>query len=503
MSKHVILGVSVTTGLCCIAALVAIPLGAQLAPPAWLPGSASATVLEPALPQSQLDQNPSGSGGTWNVNGPTIVANSPFFQALGTNKRTCATCHQPANGMSISAATVQARYIASQAQDPLFAAVDGANCPDAVKSSAPVPIGAPNNPRSLLLNRALIRIGLPWPPANVTPEFSIAVAADPTHCELDPAYGINSQTPTVSVYRRALMAANLKFVTTVGAGVTPPGVTLPSDPFTGLSESGNIMFDGREPTLQNQAMDAVLNHEQATTVPNAGIIQQIVNFENGIYSAQAVDNQAQSLTALGAMGGPLLLSLAPAGLPASPNTFTIYSAWVNLPPADADAPQRDSVARGEAIFNTRPFVISNVAGINDVAGNNIIGNCATCHSDTMAGNTAKPRAQIDEGTTGGPFALPAPDLPLFKLTCAAGKSTSFNGNTVLVRDPGKALITGKCADIGKVKSSQLRALAARAPYFHDGSAAGLQDVLSFYNKRFNIKFTPQEMQDLLNFLKTL
>jgi mono/diheme cytochrome c family protein len=467
--------------------VIAIPLAAQLG----------------TLPQSQLDPNPSGSGQTWNVNGATAVANSPFFQAFGTNNRTCASCHQPANGMSISAASVQARYVASAAQDPLFAPVDGANCPDAVKPGPPVPVNAPNNPRSLLLNRALIRVGLPWPPANVKPEFSISIAADPTSCELDPVYGINSKTPTVSVYRRALMAANLKYVTTVGPGVTPPGVTLPIDPNTGLPESGNIMFDGREPTLQHQAADAILTHEQGTTLPSPSIIQQIVNFENGIYSAQAIDNQAQSVTALGAMGGPQFLSSAPAGVLAAPNTFSIYSAWTNLPPADADAPQRESVARGEAIFNTRPFTISNVAGINDVLGNNIIGNCTTCHNNTSAGNDAKPQAQIEEGTTGGAAALPAPDLPLFKLTCVAGKTTPFNGSTVLVRDPGKALITGKCADIGKVKSSQLRALAARAPYFHDGSAPGLQDVVNFYNRRFNIKFTPQEMQDLVNFLKTL
>jgi hypothetical protein len=398
---------------------------------------------------------------------------------------------------------VQQRYIESLAQDPLFVPYDGANCPDAVKSQIPYMIGDPNNPRSLLLNRALIRIGLPWPPANVTPEFSISVASDPTSCELSPTYGIHSRTPTVSVYRRSLMAANLKYVTTVGPGLVPPGVTLPIDPYTGLPETGNIMFDGREPTLQHQAMDALLTHAQAKTLPAATVIQQIVDFENGIYSAQAIDNQAQCLTDLGAVGGPIMLWLSQPGILSSPNTFTIYSSWANLPWYDAQAQQRASVARGEALFNNRTFTISGVAGINDLAGGNIPGTCSTCHSNTFTGNDARPQAQLNAGTTGGSFALPAPDLPLFKLTCAAGKSTPFDGSTVYVRDPGLALITGKCADIGKVKSAQLRALAARAPYFHDGTAATLQDVLNFYNKRFNINFTSQEMKDLLNFLITL
>jgi cytochrome c peroxidase len=72
-----------------------------------------------------------------------------------------------------------------------------------------------------------------------------------------------------------------------------------------------------------------------------------------------------------------------------------------------------------------------------------------------------------------------------------------------VTDPGRALITGKCADIGKLKGPILRGLAARAPYFHNGSAATLQDVVEFYNQRFDIHFTDQQKADLLAFLSAL
>jgi hypothetical protein len=472
-------------------------------PAPWLAGSTSATHYSNILPFYQIDSNPSGQSGTINANYFTYAPDNPFFQALGTNGRTCATCHQPENSMSISVDQVRERYRASHGKDPLFQPIDGANCPDLAKPNEFYPIDAHDNPRSLLLKRALIRIGLPWPPQGVTPEFSITGVYDPTHCETSPKYGIQSSNPTVSVYRRSLMAANLKYVTTVGAGVTAPGVTLPTDPYTEMPESGNIMYDGREPTLQHQVMDALLTHSQAASLPSAAIIQQIVDFENNIYTAQILDKQAGPLYEDGAIGGPFPVWLGQAGVIAAPDTFDSYAAWSNMPNWAPFDTQRASVARGEAIFNSRPLVISGVAGINDLVGGNLPGTCATCHGNTNVGNDVHPQAQLEEGTSGPQFGLPADDLPQFKLTCVAGKTTPFNGSVVYTRDPGLALITGKCADIGKVKSSQLRGLAARAPYFHDGSAATLNDVVNFYNKRFSLSLSDQEKQDLVNFLQTL
>jgi cytochrome c peroxidase len=53
------------------------------------------------------------------------------------------------------------------------------------------------------------------------------------------------------------------------------------------------------------------------------------------------------------------------------------------------------------------------------------------------------------------------------------------------------------------KGPVLRGLAARAPYFHNGFAASLDDVVTFYNDRFNMQLTGQEKADLVAFLKTL
>ena len=49
----------------------------------------------------------------------------------------------------------------------------------------------------------------------------------------------------------------------------------------------------------------------------------------------------------------------------------------------------------------------------------------------------------------------------------------------------------------------LRGLSSRAPYFHNGSAASLKDVVDFYDSRFNIGFTDQEKNDLIAFLRSL
>ena len=78
-------------------------------------------------------------------------------------------------------------------------------------------------------------------------------------------------------------------------------------------------------------------------------------------------------------------------------------------------------------------------------------------------------------------------------------SGSLAGQIFEVIDPGRALITGQCADIGKLKGPILRGLAARAPYFHNGLAATLKEVVEFYDQRFAIGLTDQDKADLVRF----
>jgi mono/diheme cytochrome c family protein len=55
----------------------------------------------------------------------------------------------------------------------------------------------------------------------------------------------------------------------------------------------------------------------------------------------------------------------------------------------------------------------------------------------------------------------------------------------------------------KYRTTPLRGLATHAPYFHDGSAATLADVVSHYDGVFHLGLSAQDQQDLVEFLKSL
>jgi hypothetical protein len=122
----------------------------------------------------QFAEDPSGVLGIVNLNGPTH-SETPFFQSLGTNGRSCSTCHVAGQAFSFSAAAARERFEQSQGSDPLFAAVDGANCPTAQQGDRAA--------RSLLLQSGLIRIALKLPP---NPQYTISVVHDPYGCAIVP-----------------------------------------------------------------------------------------------------------------------------------------------------------------------------------------------------------------------------------------------------------------------------------------------------------------------------
>ena len=134
-------------------------------------------------------------------------------------------------------------------------------------------------------------------------------------------------------------------------------------------------------------------------------------------------------------------------------------------------------------------------GLNDALGRpQIQGTCTTCHDTPNVGDHSVAMA-LDIGLSDA--SQRTPDMPLYTLR------NNATGETVQTTDPGKALITGKWADIGKFKGPILRAVSLRAPYFHNGSAATLDDVLDFYEGRFGLGLTVQERADLVAFLHAL
>ncbi|HEY3742488.1 MAG TPA: hypothetical protein VGL53_21715 [Bryobacteraceae bacterium] len=408
------------------------------------------------LPWDENYDNPDGQVTITNRTGAIHTQGHAFFEPLGTNGRACVTCHQPASAMGLSAATIKQRWIDSNGKDPVFAAFDGSNCP-----SLPQQLFSSH---SLTIERGLFRIPLPWPPKNVAhPEFTIEVVRDPAGCNLSPVYGLKSANPTVSVYRRPRVVANLNTLLTGPGGGTAPV----------------FMADGREPSLEAQATNAALGHEQSHRVPTADQLRQIVEFEKQIFASQNSDIRAGLLHNGSALG---VDNLARGNASSLAVIAVSFDPWRKLPdnmPA-VQREFRESIVRGSDLFFARSFPVHGVAGAESAT-------CATCHS---SGTTR----WMNIGTTSE---SQSQSLPLFKVTCLA------TGSVVYTEDPGRGLISGKCEDVGAIVVQQFRGLSARAPYFANGSAKDLESVVEFYNQRFGIGFTERERKDLANFLRAL
>jgi cytochrome c peroxidase len=403
-----------------------------------------------------------------------IDTENPFFQSLGTNGRSCSSCHQASDAWTITPRHVQERFDATDGLDPIFRKNDGSNSPNIDDST----LAARRRGYSMLLNKGLIRIGIGIP---IVAEFELVSVDDP--------YGFASASE-LSLFRRPLPTTNLKFLATV-------------------------MWDGRE-TFRGQSIDfdlldqangATRGHAQALADLTAQQRRDIVDMQTQLFTASIDDRQAGRLTDDGARGGPRflerepfyigindVLGADPFGRPFDPHVFALFDAWTN-PPEGSRQEARAAVARGQALFNTREIHIRGVKGLNDdLHIDDLLGACSTCHDTPNAGNHSV-SLPIDIGVADE--SRRTADLPLYTLR---NKTT---GELIRTTDPGRALISGRWKDISKFKGPILRALAARPPFFHNGAAADFSAVLDFYNTRFDMHLTAGERSDLIAFLRAL
>jgi cytochrome c peroxidase len=565
--------------------LIGAPARSQTMPgqPAIAHQSAAAPELQillgetPAtIPQTISFLDGTGSIGTYFPDGAQTTAGNPFFDtALTTNGRSCFTCHIPQGGWTISPPQINAAYVDTAGKSPIFQPIDSANCPDTTGAAGPA---GPKflTARSLLFNRGDFRIAINGPnplgpqsgstfttfegdtpsafnSSTAVPQWILTVKNDPTGCENDPKYGLKANM--VSVYRRTMPSANVAFLDPGGRGPT----------------LFNIMWDSREPTLENQFMDATEFHGQTTVAPTSQEQTEGADFQLGTFAGQILDFVAGDLTGAdgsGALGGPQNLYesrlnvpvapfaggcfdtpieelvpglcpgiLDPSSLPGAGIGFDLYTAFADSTSRiPGQAAKRQSIARGEAIFNTRTFTINDVAGLDDVlngslptnppGGSNskIAGVCATCHNNENLGNDnfldPKREGIMDNSNNTNNALPPSSDFPLFAFYCPAGSIPFFSNQVTSsycqdlpgspatcdefdTTDPGLGLADGECEDLGKMKVPVLHNLAARAPYFHGGNAATLADLVNFYNTRFSIGLSAQDKTDLVNFLNSL
>jgi hypothetical protein len=236
-------------------------------------------------------------------------------------------------------------------------------------------------------------------------------------------------------------------------------------------DSGNSIGADQHAGLVNQATRNVTGGQQGPPAPPE-VIADIVAFEESLFTAQLIVPGAGRLDSDGARGGPEALST----MSKVAGRFDLFDAWANH-----GNPKRAQIARGQELFNN-----TNAGGRS----------CNGCHNSANNGTNINHtlfdiRTASEEART--------PDLPLY----------TFRHRTdpdVLPRkltDAGRGQVTGAWADLGKFKTPTLRALAARAPYFHNGIAATLEDVVRHYENHFGFVFTDEERADLVAFLNAL
>jgi hypothetical protein len=476
------------------------------------------------IPNGVFFPNPGGASQTYSNSDGGIDLTGPFFQSLGTNGRTCGSCHQPSDGMSVSAAHVQLRFMLTQGLDPIFRTNDGSNCNHSIDVSS---LPGRQAAYSLLRTRGLIRIAIAVPN---NADYSVVRVENP--------YGCN-ESDVISMYRRPLPATNLRFLSTVMFDGRE------SSPLTGTQKITYVPtphnLDSLLSDLAHQSVDATTGHAQGDgTRPTPAEQQQIVNFEMALSTAQAFGNRAGFSNLDGAKGGPSPLVTQPFFISVNSSVhfllpqfeqpgglvtpgdgqftsaiFNPFDAWAALPYTDP----RAAVARGQTIFNSKPINITGVAGINDdvsagglVSGGmaSVQGTCGTCHDTPNVGNHSFP-TPLDIGTGDPDLSNPAvnlggldvsylPKITVCKKDPLTGSPTSTCTTTT---DLGQALIDGRYDHVGKIKGPILRGLSARAPYFHNGSAQTLLDAVHFYESRFELALTPQEESDLVAFLSAL
>ena len=235
-------------------------------------------------------------------------------------------------------------------------------------------------------------------------------------------------------------------------------------------DGGNTAAPDQRAGLENQARRNIMNAQQGPPAP-PDVIANIVDFEQSLFTAQVSVVGVGRLDTDGARGGPEVL----AAMQKAAGRFDLFDAWVGH-----DNPRRAQIARGQALFNE-----VNPGGRS----------CSGCHNSANNGTNTNDLLFFDIGTASA--AARTPDLPLYTFQ---RRST---GELQQLTDAGRGNVTGMWSDLGRFKVPTLRALAARAPYFHNGIAATLDDVIRHYEAQLGFIVTAEQRADLVAFLKAL
>ena len=409
------------------ASLLVFDPGAEMA-------GATGSDCQDRIPNNHPVKNPGGKGATFSAQG-FVDLTGEYFQAQGTNGRSCASCHIPEEAWSITPGSLQHLFDETEGLHPVFNLLD-ANNPNMDVSTPEARLAA----YSMLLSRGVFRRGgAPRPNS----EWELIAVDDPHgFADLNRLVHWRRVMPTINF---ALGSATINW---------DGGNSVGADPRAGLV---------------NQATRNVTGAQQGQPAPPE-VIGNIVDFESSLFTAQLIVPGVGRLDSGGARGGPEALST----MTKVAGRFDLFDAW-----AGHGNPRRAQIARGQELFNN-----TNANGRS----------CSGCHNSANNGTNINNllfdirTASAEERT---------PDLPLYTFRNRA------TGETRQLTDAGRGNVTGLWNDLGRFKTPTLRALSARAPYFHNGIASTIEDVVRHYETHLGFVFTNEERADLVAFLKAL
>lgn len=400
--------------------------------------------LDERLPNNFPFFNSAGTAATFSIAGLVDLTN-PFHIPQGANGRSCESCHLPQVGWSIRPIDVELKFFLSRGTDPIFNPLD-ANSPTPDESSLQAKRASYS-----MLRKGLFRRGGNVP-ANA--EYEIVAFDDPL--------GAGGSRTSFQAFRRPLATANFHIAQNVGWH----------------DQNTNGSHDVHAGLIA-QALGNITGG-QAGSTPTDATLESIATYELGLAFAQQFSFEAGLLTACGAKGGPENLSVQqPAFGP-----FDLFDAWKDLKPGSCGLKsvdrKRARIAHGQEIFNS-------------VNPNNNR-SCNACHNASNNGSNIN-GTLFDIGASQAKFRQPG--MPLYTVK---NKTTTAERQTT---DPGRALRSGRWIDMDKFKVPSLRGLSARAPYFHNGIAPTLKDVVRHYESELQFEFSDEDEDDLVMFLEAL
>ena len=342
------------------------------------------------------------------------------LHGLGTNGRSCADCHMPLDSLQLSPADAEARFQLLQNRRRYFPNADDPLFRPLDADDFRVNGDAASDFSNLRQN-GLIRVTLP-------------LAA--TIRLIDPVTNAPSADTTVDVWRSVPSVLNVRLTGSDNLNPWPRGP----------NATGGFQLDARVATLEEQAHGAIMNHAEALHEPTAGLLADIAALQNVLFSSPRVRQLSDA----------------------------VRSGASSLP--DIDPPLDTLQTQGKAIF---------------------IRACAQCHGGPGMSTTQAPVVRFHDIFTQCPRPVDTVSPPRFLFTpCPARLARNARtyeikliDGTVARRtssDPGRALLSGFVGGIAgkddwnKLDVPGLRGIARTAPYFHNNSAATLEEVADHY-----------------------